>query len=310
MDQVQSTLNMKGIIVPTVTPLLSTGEFDKKANERLTNHLLNGGVHGIFILGTTGEISSLKPSIKKELIQLTCRTVDKRVPVIVGITHTAIDSSLKFAKVAKESGADAVVAAPPFYFFIDQQDLLAYYTSLADKSPLPLMLYNFPKMTKCTIAPETVEKLSQHPNIIGLKDSSGDGVYFEKIIKIKKGNPDFIFLVGPEEITGSAVRAGADGGVNGGANIFPSLYVRLYEAAKSRDYETEEKIQSIVLKICDKIYGCSPKASSYLCGLKESLYFLGICEPHLALPLLSADLKTREIIRQELEPIIFEIKSL
>lgn len=310
INKVEMSGNLKGIIPPTVTPLLSNGELDKKATERLTKHLLDGGVHGVFILGTTGEISSLKPSIKKELISLTCRLVDRAVPVIVGITHTALDSSLKFAKVAKENGADYVVAAPPFFFPLDQQDILAYYKRLADLSPLPLFLYNFPVMTKCSIEPDTVEELSKHSNVVGIKDSSGNGVYFQNLLSIKRANPEFNVFVGPEELLVQSVYSGADGAVAGGANIFPSLYVKLYKAVIAGDQEKINRIQPIIMEISRKIYACSGKSSSYLSGIKESLYYLGICESNICLPMLSVDNATKEQIRQNLEKIIFKIKTL
>jgi 2-dehydro-3-deoxy-D-pentonate aldolase len=310
MDTENTSDKLEGIIVPMVTPLHSNGELDKKGTERLVRHLIHGGVHGIFILGTTGEAASLKPAIKKELIEITCKEALGHPLVLVGITHTALDVSLKIAKTAKENGADAVVAAPPYYFHLDQEDLFKYYIKLADQSPLPLFLYNFPIMTKSTLEPETVQKLSQHPNIIGIKDSSGNGVYFQKLLELKKGNSEFSVLIGPEEMLAQSVFSGGDGGVNGGANIFPSLYVRLFEAAKNHDFEMVNKIQPIILEISKKIYGCSTKTSSYLCGVKESLYYLGICEPHIAPPLQTVDTLTKEKIVQNLEKIIFKIKTV
>lgn len=310
MNTENTSDKLEGIIVPMVTPLHSNGELDKKGTERLIRHLIHGGVQGIFILGTTGEASSLKPIIKKELIEITCKEALGQPLVLVGITHTALDVSLKIAKTAKENGADAVVAAPPYYFHLDQDDLFKYYIKLADQSPLPLFLYNFPIMTKSTLEPETVQKLSQHPNIIGIKDSSGNGVYFQKLLALKKGNPEFSVLIGPEEMLAQSVFSGGDGGVNGGANIFPSLYVRLFEAAKNHDFDMVNKIQPIILEISKKIYGCSTKTSSYLCGVKESLYYLGICEPHIAPPLQTVDGSTKEQIVQNLEKIIFKIKNI
>jgi 2-dehydro-3-deoxy-D-pentonate aldolase len=310
MNTENTSDKLEGIIVPMVTPLLSNGELDRKGTERLIRHLTHGGVHGIFILGTTGEASSLKPAIKKELIEITCKETLGQHLILVGITHTALDVSLKIAKTAKENGADAVVAAPPYYFSLDQEDLFKYYIKLADLSPLPLFLYNFPVMTKNTLEPETVHKLSQHPNIVGIKDSSGNGVYFQKLLALKKVKPEFSILIGPEEMLSQSVLSGCDGGVSGGANIFPNLYVRLFEAAKNRDFEMISKIQPLILEISKNIYGCSPKTSSYLCGVKESLYYLGICEPHIAPPLQSVNAQTKEIIVQNLEKIIFKIKTI
>lgn len=303
-------LTLEGIIVPMITPLKSNLELDVKGTDRLIDRMLIGGVHGIFILGTTGEASSLKPALKKSFIEVATNEISGQVPVLVGITHTSFEVSLRMARQAKENGATAVVAAPPYYFPLDQDDLYKYYLKLADQVALPLYLYNYPTMTKCSIELDTVKKLAKHNNILGIKDSSGNGVYFQKLLNLKKEYPDFTVLVGPEEITAQAVLSGADGGVNGGGNIFPSLYVRLYEAAKVKDMATLERIQPIILEISANLYGCSSKTYSYFYGVKESLYYLGICEPYLAPPMQPVDMKTQEKIRENLEKIIFDIKNL
>lgn len=302
--------NLEGIIVPMITPLNSSLELDVKGTDRLIDRMLFGGVHGIFILGTTGEASSLKPTLKKYFIEVATNEISGQVPVLVGITHTSFDVSLRMARQAKENGATAVVAAPPYYFPLDQQDLYAYYIHLANQSALPLYLYNYPAMTKCTLELDTVRKLAKHNNILGIKDSSGNGIYFQKLLNLKTEFPDFTVLVGPEEITAQAILSGADGGINGGGNIFPSLYVRMFEAAKEKNLTMLEKIQQIILDISTTIYGCSNKPYSYFYGVKESLYYLGICEPYLAPPMQPADMRTREKIRENLEKIIFDIKSL
>jgi len=300
----------EGIIVPMVTPLHSNGELDKKGTERLINHLIHGRVHGIFILGTTGEASSLKPTLTKELIELSCKEAKGRTKMLVGISHTSTDVSLKSAQIAKESGADAVVALTPYFFYLDQEELEQYYLHLADHSPLPVFIYNFPRMTKLNLEPETAEKLALHPNIVGIKDSSGNGVYLQKLLSIKKRRPEFSILTGPEEILAQSVIAGADGGVTGGANIFPDLYVSMFEAAKKKDWDLIGKIHDIFMEISKNIYGVSTKNSAYFCGVKESLYHLGICEPHLAAPMLGIDGKSKELIYSHLEGIISKIKKL
>ncbi|MFD2200209.1 dihydrodipicolinate synthase family protein [Shivajiella indica] len=310
MDQKETDNNYKGIIVPMVTPLHSNGELDKKGTERLIRHLIHGGVHGIFILGTTGEASSLKPALTKEMIELSCKEAKGEVKILVGISHTCLDVSVKLAQIAKENGADAVVALTPYYFYLDQEELEHYYVKLADESPLPVFIYNFPRMTKLNLEPETAEKLSRHPNIIGIKDSSGNGVYLQKLLQIKKKRQDFSIFVGPEEMLAQSILTGADGGISGGANIFPELYVSMFEASKNKDWGQIEKFQEIIMEISQKIYAASPKNSAYFSGVKESLYHLGICEPHLASPMIGIDDKSKEYIYQHLDTIHSKIKKL
>src|SRR5262249_5915685 len=145
-----------GIIPPMVTPLRDRDTLDVAGLERLIEHILAGGVHGLFLLGTTGEGPSLSYSLRKELIDRTCRQVKGRVPVLVSITDTAFQESLKVARWSAEAGADAVVAAPPYYLPASQADLREYLCHLVPELPLPLLLYNIPLLTKVAYELETV----------------------------------------------------------------------------------------------------------------------------------------------------------
>lgn len=157
-----------------------------------------------------------------------------RVPVLVGVTDTSLEESLRLAHKAAECGAAAVVAAPPYYFAPSQTELTMYYKALADALPLPLCLYNMPVHVKVSLEPATVKELAGHPNIIGLKDSSSNMVYFQTLLYELSDRPDFALFMGPEQLTAESVMLGAAGGVNGGANVFPELYVALYEAARGQ----------------------------------------------------------------------------
>ena len=242
-------------------------------------------MHGVFILGTTGECSSVSYAVKNQLIEATCKFVAGEIPVLVGITDCAFQESLNLAILAKSSGADAVVAAPPFYMNIGQEELLNYYTRLADEVSLPLILYNMPSHTKIAIEHDTVVQLSKHSNIIGLKDSSGNGVYFQALCNSLRSMPDFTLMVGPEEMLAETVLLGGHGAVAGGANLFPSLYVKLYEASVKRDFEKIQLYQNVVMEVSSKLYGHGNCKSSYLRGVKATCAFLGLSQGYLASPL-------------------------
>lgn len=275
----------KGIIPPMVTPLTDEYHLDLKGLERLVNHILDGGVHGLFILGTTGESTSLSYVIRHELVKRTCEIVDDRVPVLVGITDTAAAESLRLAETAEKEGASAVVAAPPYYFNLGQPELIEYYEFLVERLSLPLFLYNMPSHTKIIIEPDTVRTLSKYEGIVGLKDSSANNAYFNNVMNKMRGRSDFSLFVGPEEIMAEAVLLGAHGGVNGGANMFPELYVKLYEAAEARDITTVRTLHSIVMEISSKLYSLGKFGSSYLKGIKAVLKIMGICNDYMASPL-------------------------
>src|SRR5271156_2982452 len=163
---------LRGIIPPLVTPLRSRDELDAAGLERLTEHMLAGGVHGLFVLGTTGEAPSLSYRLRRELIEHVCRQVAGRVPVLVGITDTAFVEAAHLARFAAETGARALVLAPPYYFPNSQPELLEYVQHLAPELPLPLFLYNMPTHTKTIFEVDTVQRAMGIANIVGLKDSS------------------------------------------------------------------------------------------------------------------------------------------
>jgi dihydrodipicolinate synthase/N-acetylneuraminate lyase len=163
-----------GIIPPMVTPLRDRDSLDVPGLERLIEHILAGGMHGLFILGTTGEGPSLTYPLRKELIERTCRQVKKRVPVLVGITDTIFQESLNVACWSADAGADALVVAPPYYLPQSQPELQEYLDHLVPELPLPLFLYNMPALTKVSFELETLRRALDEPRIIGLKDSSGN----------------------------------------------------------------------------------------------------------------------------------------
>lgn len=291
-----------GIIPPMVTPLLSDNlSLDLDGVKHLVEHLVSGGVHGIFILGTTGESTSLSYKTREQLIVESCKAVNGRVPVFVGITDTSIEESVHLALIAQKAGAAAVVAAPPYYYGLGQEELYKYYWSLADQVSLPLFLYNMPSHTKINIDTKTVVRLAEHQNIVGLKDSSANAVYFQSLCYLLKTN--FSLLVGPEEITAETVLLGGNGGVNGGANLFPKLYVALYNAALAKDFARIEELQDLVMEISTRIYTVGSYGSSYLKGLKGALSALGIVNGNIAPPFTTFDEK-------EMTKVIANIKDI
>ena len=294
---------IQGIIPPLVTPLLNNDVLDVEGLERLIEHTIFGGVHGIFILGTTGEFASLSYKLRKKLIEQTCQLVNGRVPVLVGITDSAFTESLNLAKIAANCGADAVVLAPPYYFAAGQPELLEYLQRIMMQMPLPLFLYNMPSHTKVMFAPETVKAAAEIPGIIGMKDSSSDLVYFKQVQYALKDRQDFAFMVGPEEFMAEFVLTGGHGGVNGGANMFPRLYVDLYQAAINRDFDKINTLQQKVMQVSTTIYNVGNFGSSYLKGLKCALSIMGICSDFMAEPFHRFNEPERKKIEEALKAL-------
>ena len=294
---------LRGIIPPMITPLLDRETLDVAGLERLIEHILGGGVHGLFILGTTGEAPSLSYRLRYELIDRACKQVNGRVPVLVGITDTCFVESINTANKARDAGARAVVLAPPYYFPAGQAELLEYLEHLTPELPLPLFLYNMPSLTKAVIEPQTVRAAADIKGIVGLKDSSGNMVYFHQLQSMLKDHPDFALLIGREELLAETVLLGGHGGVSGGANFIPKLYVDLYNAACSRDLPTIEALHEKVMQISSAIYNVGRHGSSYLKGLKCALSCMNICSDFLAEPFHRFRSTERDVIRRHLEEL-------
>src|SRR5688572_23643983 len=264
------TSPLRGIVPPMVTPLLERDTLDVAGLERVIERLVAGGVHALFILGTTGEAPSLSHRLRRELITRTCQQVRHRVPVLVGITDTSFVESIEIARHAADAGVQALVTSAPYYFPAGQPELLEYVQHLVAELPLPLFLYNMPAMTKTPFDLDTVAQLRDQENIVGVKDSSGDFGYFEKLVVLARQRPDWSVLVGPEHLLANALRYGGHGGVNAGAHICPQLFVGIYEAATRGESARVTELQERVVQL-GQIYKVGQHASAVIKGIKCSL---------------------------------------
>lgn len=292
---------LHGIVPPLVTPLLDNETLDIEGLERLIEHVVAGGVHGIFILGTTGEAQSLSFALRCEMIRQSARILNKRLPLLVGISDTSLVDSIALANLAAEHGADAVVSAPPYYFATGQAELAEFYEQLIPQLPLPVYLYNMPTHTKVSFAPATIRRIAENPKVAGFKDSSASGGYFQSVMFEMSDRKDFSLFVGPEEMMAESVLMGAHGGVNGGANMFPELYVSLYHAAVNKDVDKVRELHAKVMQISSSIYTVGSYGSSYLKGVKSALSVLGICNDYLAAPFNKFDEAHKDKIRQAID---------
>jgi 4-hydroxy-tetrahydrodipicolinate synthase len=281
-------LPLRGIVTPLATPLAQSNQAEPSLDvfglERLIEHVLAGGVHGLFLLGTTGEFSSLGHEMRQEIIRRSCAQVNRRVPVLAGISDTAISETLRLADTAEEAGADAVVLAAPYYFQHSQDDLLRYLELVTKRLSLPLFLYNIPHLTKTSFDPETVRRAADLPGVVGLKDSTGDLKYLEKTVALLNDRPGFSVLIGPEEMLVECMKRGAIGGVCGGSNLNPALFVGLYNAIVQGDGKTIEELQAKVEQSSRALYQVGAPGGSYLRGIKAALALAGLCRPEPAPP--------------------------
>jgi dihydrodipicolinate synthase/N-acetylneuraminate lyase len=294
---------MKGIIPPLVTPLSDRDTLDVAGLERLIEHLISGGVSGLFILGTTGEGPSLSYRLRRELIERTCKQTAGRVPVLVGITDTSFTESVNLARYSADCGATHIVAAPPYYFPAAPPELQEYIQDLVAEMPLPMFLYNMPGLTKVSFEIDLVRRALDMPGVCGVKDSSCDMIYFHRLIEVAKQRADWSVLVGPEELTAEAVLLGGHGGINGGANLHPRLYVQMYEAAARQDLQATRELHAQVMQLAGMIYTVGRHKSAIIKGIKCALSLLGVCEDGMAEPFHRFNEPERQMIKGHLQTL-------
>ena len=301
---------LTGIVPPVVTPLTDRDTLDVGGFERLLNRIIAGGVSGIFILGTTGEGPSLSYRLRREVIDHACRIINRRVAVLVGITDTSFVECLQVARHAATAGADALVLAPPYYLPEAQPELREYLAHLVPELPLPLFLYNMPALTKVSIEAETIRWALDQPGIVGLKDSSGDLNYFSEAVKLLKQRPDWPLLIGPEEKFLAALQAGGHGGVNGGANLFPRLYVELHRSFVAGDLPRAQTLQAQIQKVSDSLYHIGRHSSAIIKGIKCALACENVCNDFMAEPFHRFRAPERQQVEQKLAQLKADLNGL
>ena len=304
-------IRFSGLIPPMVTSLNAKRQLDKAGVRNMVKHLVDGGVDGIFLLGTTGEGPHLSYAIRRELVKETCRLVKGKVPVLVGITETDLEDALAFAKDCKAFGAAGVVAAPPYYFKLTQAECVLWFTELADRSPLPVVVYDMPAHTDTIIEPATIVKLAAHRNIVAMKDSSSVIALFNKFrLALEPFKDKFSLFMGPDEAMGEAVLLGADGGVCTGANLWPAAFKAMYLAAKAGDLGKVRQLQRFTTMSSYLLYGLGAGQIGFLKGVKAALAEMGLIQNVLVAPFKPFAGRDLAPVRKALKVLHAEYKRL
>ena len=216
--------------MPIVTPLREDETVDPVGMHKVIEYILAGGVHGVFVMGSTGEFARMPKKEWEKAVDSAVEATAGRAPVYVGVSAPGARQALARARTAKARGADAVVLSPGFYFPVSQEEIHALYTA-ASECGLPVFAYNIPVYTHVTIAPETYGRLVEAGAVAGIKDSSGDAHLIQEYLDAGKGFRNLSVLIGSESIMRQAFFAGASGSVPSLANLFPLLLVEIYDAA-------------------------------------------------------------------------------
>lgn len=284
----EKTMNIKfeGIFTPTITPLDQKERVDEFGFVKHLNRLLNNGVHGIYLLGTSGEFTTMTNTERQRAMEIAINTVNGRVPIICGVMDSSTKRVIQNIEIAQEFKIDAVATTPPYYYpSTGSEDIVAFYQAVAQSTSLPVVIYNIPLTVKTMIPPETVLELAdQQENIVGIKDSSGDWTNFLKLLTYLGDDENFSILLGSYTMAGAAMMFGAEGAVISISNVDPNTSVQLYNAAKDRKIDEVHRLQKRLLAL-SKLYDYGQGIS----GLKACLEILNICGAHTTSPLLPLD---------------------
>ncbi|MEW2450847.1 dihydrodipicolinate synthase family protein [Streptomyces parvulus] len=228
---------LRGVIPPVITPLTPAGDVDTGSVRRLAEHLVGAGVHGLFLLGSSGEAAYLTDAQRLTAIEAAVDAVAGRVPVLAGVIDTTTARVLDRAADAVRAGADALVATAPFYTRTHPVEVAGHFRRIHEGAGLPLFAYDIPVAVHTKLPRDVVLELAADGTLAGLKDSSGDeGSLRRLLVDLRARTPDFSVLTGSELTVDGALLAGADGVVPGLGNVDAHGYVRLYEAARAGDW--------------------------------------------------------------------------
>lgn len=269
---------IKGSIVALITPMNSDGSVNyDKLGELIEFHIANK-TDGIVILGTTGEASTLEFEEEEKIVKFSIERANKRIPIIVGSgsnsTKTALEYSVKYA----DMGADALLVITPYYNKTNESGMIKHFTAIADASSKPIIMYNVPGRTGCSISVHAVEVLSKHPNIIGIKEASGDLTYAGKIAHCL--NENFVMYSGNDDIVLPLMSLGAVGVISVWSNIMPKTVHDMCYNFMNGNFEAARQTQ---IKYLDLIHGLFLETNPI--PVKAAMNYLGYNVGPLRMPL-------------------------
>jgi dihydrodipicolinate synthase/N-acetylneuraminate lyase len=270
-----------GLIPPMLSPLLPDDSVDEKSLHRLVEHILTGGGTGIFALGSSGEGPLLSLDQRRTIVKSAVEAIRGRGPLLVGIEECSVRKVRDVMSALNLPGVDAFVITLPFYGGVSDARLqLSFFRSVADEAPRPLVLYNIPAAVHAVLEPETLFELSKHPNIIGVKDSYGDMARFQRLLRLC-GQGDFAIFQGTQPVAGLSLLAGANGLVPGLANLAPSWFAEMIDAAHLQQVEKVLDIQGRIVTL----WTLQTHSNHWLSCLKTAANLLGLCGPTASAPL-------------------------
>jgi 4-hydroxy-tetrahydrodipicolinate synthase len=284
---------LRGLYVAMVTPFGPEGELNRPALRRLVDRLIEEKPAGLVPCGTTGESATLSHPEHREVVALTVEAAKGRVPVIAGAGSNSTAEALEMVRNAEKDGADGVLVVCPYYNRPTQEGLIAHFSRLAEATRLPIVIYNIPKRTGVNMEPATVARLAQQPNIIGIKEASGDASQVMDLIA--RVPPDFSVLSGDGYLTFSICCLGGRGAILADANVATGEWVKLVALVTEGRLAEAREQHFRLLPLARALFLETNPAP-----VKAALNLLGLEVGDPRLPLLPASEKCRQVLREEL----------
>jgi len=291
-----------GVVVPMVTPMTKDADIDVAAVARIIENFAKYNVSAL-IMGTTGEGNSVSVEHGAKMIEAAAKAANGRITIYAGLAGNCISEQKEAAKRFIAAGADVIAATLPCYYALTPEQMYGYYKDMADFLTVPLMLYNITITTHMSIPLDVIEKLSHHPNIVGLKDSENNLPRLEEALKLFADREDFAYFCGCAANSAKALALGADGIVPSVGNYLPKMYADLFEAGINGDMATAEDLQQKTIEI-GKINTTDLTLGESLAGLKVIMKMVGLCETYMLPPLTELSESVVERIKSQAEPVI------
>ena len=293
-----SVHNLKGILLPTTTPFDHNGQVSTTEIASNITAWSARGVIGFVVLGSTGERVHLDEREYLEVIEVSRSAIADDSVLIAGAGQQSTIGTIKEIKIAARAGAEAVLVITPYFYrpAITQETLVSYYTAVADEAPLPVLLYSMPPLTGIKIEPETVAQLSEHPNIVGVKDSSNDIAGFRRTAELCPR--DFAVMTGNGTVLLDALRAGATGGILAVGCVVPEMCVEIFRLFTAGEEERADELQSLLTPLAAAVttkYGIG--------GLKAALDLAGYRGGSIRAPLRAPNDEARTAIESLLQDV-------
>ena len=285
----------KGMATAIVTPMTKDG-IDYAALERFLEFQITNGINAIVVMGTTGENATIEPADQEKVIRFTVEKVNHRVPVIAGTGTNNTAHVLENTRAACAAGADAVLVVTPYYNKATQKGLIQHFTLVADASTVPVILYNVPGRTGCNLLPETVAVLAEHPNIVGIKEATGNMAQMVKIMHLCGDKIDV--YSGEDALTVAMMAMGGAGTISVLSNVVPREAVAMTDACIRGDYAAAARMQCDLLPLIDLLF-CEVNPIP----AKAAVSALGFGEENLRLPLTPMEDGNREKLYKEMRKL-------